>query len=256
MGNSSLTPPSPEYPMSPRPHLECPNCGSDRVLPVVYGLPSPELLDMAMQGFVMLGGCSVGLSDWSCNYCHHEWASSFNEADRELLKAMFAYIESVYVPTPSEIQAAARRERYFQDFVDTVVPQAIMEGASAIQLSEFSIAFVIEGKRVLVAGFRFVSEVIEAFQSEIPTDSTDAKTINVYSRERRVELAVARIGGVKDLEISLLGHDLAPEFLTEISPRQRVPVCPYCGNELPTKNAKQCFDCGMDWHDSSNPIRR
>jgi hypothetical protein len=211
---------------------------------------------MAMQGLVMLGGCSLGLSDWSCNSCHHEWGSSFNEADRELRKAMFAYIESVFVPTPPEIKAAALRERCFQDFVDTVVPQAIMDGASAIQLSEFSMAFVIEGKRVLVAGFPLVSEVIKAFQNEMPTDSTDAKTINVYSRERRVELVVARMGGGQDLEISLLGHDLAPEYLAEISPRQRVPVCPYCGNKLPTKNAKQCFDCGMDWHDSSNPIRR
>jgi hypothetical protein len=25
--------------------------------------------------------------------------------------------------------------------------------------------------------------------------------------------------------------------------------CPYCGKPLRTERAKQCFECGMDWHD-------
>jgi hypothetical protein len=32
--------------------------------------------------------------------------------------------------------------------------------------------------------------------------------------------------------------------------------CPYCGTELRTEKAKQCFDCGMDWHDPANVISR
>src|SRR5262245_38996583 len=32
--------------------------------------------------------------------------------------------------------------------------------------------------------------------------------------------------------------------------------CPYCGKPLRTDTAKQCFECGTDWHDSSNIIRR
>ena len=26
------------------------------------------------------------------------------------------------------------------------------------------------------------------------------------------------------------------------------PPCPYCGKQLRTKLAKQCFECGADWH--------
>jgi len=193
---------------------------------------------------------------WSCDSCHHQWGSSANETDVELSKAVFAYIESVFVPTPPETQRAAQRDRSFQDFVDTVVPQAIMDGASAIQLNEFSIAFIIEGKRILVSPDPFVPHVIEAFQNEIPTDSTGTVTVNAYTRERRVELGLAPMEGSDGLEVLLIGHDLPLEMLAEISPRQRVPVCPYCGEGLRTKDAKQCFDCGMDWHDSSNPIRR
>jgi hypothetical protein len=32
--------------------------------------------------------------------------------------------------------------------------------------------------------------------------------------------------------------------------------CPYCGAELRSAKAKQCFDCGMDWHDPANVIGR
>ena len=248
--------------MPQKPHLECPNCGSDRVLPLVYGFPSSELLDMAMQRFVNLGGCTVDGSEsmWSCDSCRHQWGSSANETDRELSRRVFAYLESVFVPTPPETQRADQRERSFQDFVDTVVPQAIIDGASAIHLEGFSVAFVIEGNRVLVSPDPFIPDVIEAFQSEIehgsPKGSTAIVTVNVYTREHRVELSLAPMAGGDGLEISLLSHDLSPEFLTEVSPRHRLPVCPYCGKAIRTDNAKQCFECGMDWHDPSNPIRR
>src|SRR4051794_36736445 len=32
--------------------------------------------------------------------------------------------------------------------------------------------------------------------------------------------------------------------------------CPYCSAPLPTSKAKQCFHCGMDWHDAHNIVRR
>lgn len=33
------------------------------------------------------------------------------------------------------------------------------------------------------------------------------------------------------------------------------PPCAYCGKTLRSKSAKQCFECGMDWHDPDN-VRR
>ena len=32
--------------------------------------------------------------------------------------------------------------------------------------------------------------------------------------------------------------------------------CPYCGKPLRTDLARQCFECGADWHDAGNVIRR
>ncbi|TWU36738.1 hypothetical protein Q31b_50200 [Novipirellula aureliae] len=30
-------------------------------------------------------------------------------------------------------------------------------------------------------------------------------------------------------------------------------ICQYCHSLLPSEKAQQCFACGWDWHDSSNP---
>jgi hypothetical protein len=40
-------------------------------------------------------------------------------------------------------------------------------------------------------------------------------------------------------------------------PRPRDPgtTCRYCGGRLCTAQAKQCLECGMDWHDAANPRR-
>ncbi len=35
-----------------------------------------------------------------------------------------------------------------------------------------------------------------------------------------------------------------------------VATCPYCLALLPTSKAQQCLDCGWDWHDARNPVRR
>ena len=32
--------------------------------------------------------------------------------------------------------------------------------------------------------------------------------------------------------------------------------CPYCGAELRTNKASQCFACGKDWHDPDNVVDR
>ena len=37
----------------------CPRCHSDEVLPIAYGLPSPEMVEESMAGRVKLAGCMV-----------------------------------------------------------------------------------------------------------------------------------------------------------------------------------------------------
>lgn len=58
----------------------CAECGSDAVLPIVWGMPSPELQRQADEGWLVLGGCLVhgnGLDpEWHCQRCEHRWRSS------------------------------------------------------------------------------------------------------------------------------------------------------------------------------------
>jgi hypothetical protein len=55
-----------------------------------------------------------------------------------------------------------------------------------------------------------------------------------------------------------IGEDrwgLEPEASVEAS-GQHHPSCPHCGEPLRTEQAKQCFQCGMDWHDPENVVCR
>jgi len=60
----------------------CPFCGyEDQVVPIIYGMPSPELIEQSRRGEVALGGCciSVDAHEWYCKGC----LQSFNAADAE-----------------------------------------------------------------------------------------------------------------------------------------------------------------------------
>jgi hypothetical protein len=53
----------------------CPRCDSQDVIWVVYGLPSEEMVEESIAGWVALGGCAVwhGCPDHACQHCGHEW---------------------------------------------------------------------------------------------------------------------------------------------------------------------------------------
>jgi hypothetical protein len=53
----------------------CPQCSSENIVPIVYGLPRPELIERAARGEVVLGGCFVfeRAPNPSCLSCHHQW---------------------------------------------------------------------------------------------------------------------------------------------------------------------------------------
>lgn len=53
----------------------CPRCQSTDIVPIVYGLPGPELLDEARAGKIALGGCCIdqGSSDYQCRACGRSW---------------------------------------------------------------------------------------------------------------------------------------------------------------------------------------
>ena len=56
----------------------CPRCGSEDVLPIVYGYPGPELDEESLAGRVVLGGCLVGPDspEFHCKVCEHDWRTS------------------------------------------------------------------------------------------------------------------------------------------------------------------------------------
>lgn len=56
----------------------CPNCGSSKVLELMYGYPTRELEEAAGRGEVELGGCCVGEDSprWSCQECNHQWGKT------------------------------------------------------------------------------------------------------------------------------------------------------------------------------------
>ncbi|MCC6406972.1 MAG: hypothetical protein IT453_07390 [Planctomycetes bacterium] len=54
----------------------CPRCGSNELVPSVYGVPTPELGESARHGEVALGGRCVDDSspESCCERCEHAWS--------------------------------------------------------------------------------------------------------------------------------------------------------------------------------------
>jgi hypothetical protein len=54
---------------------KCPRCHSDEVIPIVYGMPSPDLIEESRAGRVALGGNVVWpeAPEWRCVACGLEW---------------------------------------------------------------------------------------------------------------------------------------------------------------------------------------
>ena len=53
----------------------CPKCGG-KVVPVVYGMPAPELYEQAERKEVVLGGCLINMDgdpQWACIECEQQF---------------------------------------------------------------------------------------------------------------------------------------------------------------------------------------
>ena len=53
----------------------CPKCGSQDVLPILYGMPSREMTEESIAGKIALGGCVIfsDSPDRLCGNCGHDW---------------------------------------------------------------------------------------------------------------------------------------------------------------------------------------
>lgn len=68
-------------------HPACPNCGSERVARILWGLPdfSSASLQLALEEKrVVLGGCCVWSTcpKWFCNACRHTWGRGMEGRER------------------------------------------------------------------------------------------------------------------------------------------------------------------------------
>lgn len=61
--------------MTGRKTAKCPKCGEAKTIPIVYGMPGPELFEAAERGEVVLGGCVLGDENpvWQCKACGAHW---------------------------------------------------------------------------------------------------------------------------------------------------------------------------------------
>jgi len=53
----------------------CPECQAADTVPIVYGLPGPEIFAAAERGELAIGGCVVEFDNprWACRACTHRW---------------------------------------------------------------------------------------------------------------------------------------------------------------------------------------
>jgi hypothetical protein len=54
----------------------CPSCGVQAAVPIIYGLPGPELFEAAVRGELMLGGCEPEQPNAACTACGVQWYDS------------------------------------------------------------------------------------------------------------------------------------------------------------------------------------
>jgi len=64
---------------------KCPKCGSTNIVPIVYGMPSYELLEKEGMSEVLLGGCIVNdfSPSWHCKDCQNYWGKYSDNLEGE-----------------------------------------------------------------------------------------------------------------------------------------------------------------------------
>lgn len=58
----------------------CPECGSEKIVRIVYGFPAPEAAQAEERGELLIGGCMIGPGSprWGCGACR--WEPAYDES--------------------------------------------------------------------------------------------------------------------------------------------------------------------------------
>lgn len=73
-----MKPPNdPAFPAYDEPRGTCPRCGSASVTHILFGMPTPDIVESRPQ-WVALGGCSIvaGYPDRECDACGYGWEAA------------------------------------------------------------------------------------------------------------------------------------------------------------------------------------
>lgn len=56
----------------------CPNCSSDQIIRIIYGMPDADLVMKDAAGEAVIGGVATYAysPEWHCNACKHQWRES------------------------------------------------------------------------------------------------------------------------------------------------------------------------------------
>lgn len=198
----------------------CPACNQESGVPILYGLPDETMRRLVDEGLAHLGGCAPGEehSLWHCQACGSNWRDAHPQERIEAIHAAMTVVVQKY---------------------------AGMSYTNA------------ETRALSAAGWPQRGPYCEKCEKHIP------KFADLTPAQEQELREIAEKDGIKAMATlrTLTGCSAAwakiwvlhPDGPQQKTHRHR-PPCPYCGRPLSRTRAKECFRCGMDWHDPHNPV--
>ncbi|GEM_PF-2901910 len=192
---------------------------------------------------------------------------------------MLRFLLDTYEPTPENHREAALADEGKKDFLDTIVPQAVKEGASAIVIESrrerqkapatgwgssqtafpYSLAFIIGGRKVPMAPAWGTSALTLYLRQLTGAKLTTKKgpesfcaSVQSLGHPVRLSLEAQHTLQAESWTIRIAEHGLTGPI--DVPARLRAPLCRYCNEELESDTARQCLNCGMNWHDEDIPV--
>ena len=101
-----------------------------------------------------------------------------------------------------------------------------------------------------------------AMNIDFPTHICDRCGEETYQRRTSLQ-TISKLNGTKEdyiltfMELDGVPREVAEEWIKHglyESCKKKEADCPYCGSKLKTWEAKQCLNCGKDWHSSDPSI--
>ena len=83
---------------------DCPYCGGEKAVDIVYGYPDPETFQMWKDKKIDLGGCIVckKMPNRSCPECHKKWSATKGEGNIYEEEYIMPPLPPVLPPEPNE----------------------------------------------------------------------------------------------------------------------------------------------------------